>query len=65
MPRSVPNPVIHSTIRRSTRPRALAQWEQEREALRAWYDREFYRETPKRPRNWIEERMEEIEREGE
>jgi len=45
--------------------RALAQWKLDRETLRAWYDDEFYREKPKRPRDWKEERMEEIEREGE
>lgn len=49
---------------RAEQRRALAQWEKDRETLRAWYDREFYRESPKRPRNWMEERMEEIERTG-
>lgn len=45
--------------------RALAQWKIDRETLRVWYDEEFYREKPRRPRDWKEERLEELTREGE
>ncbi|HNR77539.1 MAG TPA: hypothetical protein PKM48_10450 [Parvularculaceae bacterium] len=43
--------------------RALAQWKLDRETLRAWYDEEFYRDKPKRPRDWREEVAEEEARE--
>jgi len=45
--------------------RALTQYKLDRETLRVWYEEEFYREKPKRPRDWKEEAMEELEREGE